>query len=328
MAAPKLTAEAVERFQRLFRGRENAHGEYRKHLGLDNRTAQGPATLAMFQNHLNGKGFVVGVVPITLENVVYWGAIDLDDDSTDHAALAAIVDHAGLPLVVCRSKSGGAHLYLFLKDGTSAGLVRDRLKAWAAALKLQNPEKDLPGGKRKREPVEVFPKSTAYSDQDLGNWINPPYYNAASTDRYAVSAEGDKYSLAEFLDVAEKSAINSFQLETFELPGASFQEGPPCLEQLDQLGYPEGSRNMGLLNVAIFHKATGTKDWEQRVLDYNETHFDPPLPEKEARAVVQSVAKRDYHYKCDELPIQPYCDKGDCKKRTYGIGVFKKQSPP
>ena len=32
-----------------------------------------------------------------------------------------------LPLVMCRSKSGGAHIFLFLKEPTQAKIIRDKL---------------------------------------------------------------------------------------------------------------------------------------------------------------------------------------------------------
>lgn len=325
MARTKVNGDSLARFSRLFKGRENAHGEYRKHLNKQNRTAQGGPTLQMYTNHLRGQGFVLGVVPLTQENVCYFGAIDLDDDEVNHAALAAMVEHAKLPLVVCRSKSGGAHLYAFLKDPVNPTLLRARLKDWAERLKLTNPEQQLPGGKRKPKPIEIFPKSAQYQDDDSGNWINIPYFDQAETIRYAVAPDGSRLGLPEFLDYAEACSISSFDLEAQDASDTPFGKGPPCLEQLDELGYPEGSRNMGLLNVAIAFKAMGADDWQSQVSAYNEDKFDPPLSNTEVRAVIKSVDQRDYHYKCDELPIQPYCKKSICQKREFGISLWKRR---
>lgn len=328
MASTKLSADQLARFQRLFRGRETSHGEYRKHQGKENRTAEGGPTTEMFQRHLQGTGFVLGIIPVTQENICYFGGIDLDDDAADHAAIAGIVEHAGLPLVVCRSKSGGCHLYLFLKDPAPAGAVRAKLKAWVDVLKLQNPEKDTPGKKKKRDPVEVFPKSAQYTEADLGNWINIPYYDTKKTLRYAVNSEGEELSFDEFLDYAEEKAISSFELEAVEA-GGFFGKGPPCLEELDEVGYSEGSRNMGLMNVAILFKAMAPPNdpdaWHEQLRDYNEEKFDPPLSRKEVDSLIKSVGSRDYHYKCDELPIQPYCKKAACNKREFGIKMFKRK---
>ena len=41
---------------------------------------------------------------------VKWGAIDIDVNDIGHSRLEAKVNELGLPLIVCRSKSGGAEL--------------------------------------------------------------------------------------------------------------------------------------------------------------------------------------------------------------------------
>ena len=41
-----------------------------------------------------------------------------------------------LPLIVCRSKSGGAHVFLFTSDYVSAKLMRDKLVQIRAVLGL------------------------------------------------------------------------------------------------------------------------------------------------------------------------------------------------
>ena len=37
---------------------------------------------------------------------------------------------------MCRSKSGGAHIFLFAKEPTQAKLIRDKLIEWAGELRL------------------------------------------------------------------------------------------------------------------------------------------------------------------------------------------------
>ena len=41
---------------------------------------------------------------------VKWTAIDIDVNDIDHSRLEAKMNEPGLPLIVCRSKSGGAEL--------------------------------------------------------------------------------------------------------------------------------------------------------------------------------------------------------------------------
>ena len=41
---------------------------------------------------------------------VKWAAIDIDVNDIDHSRLEAKVNELGLPLIVCRSKSGGTEL--------------------------------------------------------------------------------------------------------------------------------------------------------------------------------------------------------------------------
>ena len=84
-----------------------------------------------------------------------WAAIDIDVNDIDHASLGKKVEDLGLPLVVCRSKSGGAHCYLFLQKPCPAKDVVDALRNWSAAL-------GYPG-------VEIFPKQIRRAlDQETG----------------------------------------------------------------------------------------------------------------------------------------------------------------
>jgi hypothetical protein len=71
-----------------------------------------------------------------------------------------------LPFVVCRSKSGGAHLFLFLKEYYPAVDIRDYLGEMAAALGHSN--------------CEIFPKQDQIlvDRGDVGNFINLPYFDA------------------------------------------------------------------------------------------------------------------------------------------------------
>jgi hypothetical protein len=54
------------------------------------------------------------------DDACLWGAIDIDQYPLDHSEVLKRLSRLELPLVVCRSKSGGAHLYLFFKEFVEA----------------------------------------------------------------------------------------------------------------------------------------------------------------------------------------------------------------
>ena len=58
---------------------------------------------------------------------VKWAAIDIDVNDIDHTGLEEKVVELELPLVVYRSKSGGAHCYLFLEEPCPAKDAVDAL---------------------------------------------------------------------------------------------------------------------------------------------------------------------------------------------------------
>lgn len=321
--------EAVERFRKLFRGRETCHGRYYppKIQGGKKRVVtrkEGPTDQA-WEDHLQGKPPFLGISPIRTDNTCYFGAIDLDDDHVDHAELERRVGALDLPLVVVRSKSGGAHLYLFLVNPAPASLVIGKLRAWAVALKLSNPADD-----QGRVPtLEVFPKQAKLKPEDVGNWINLPYFDAADTNRYAV-IDGKPATLEEFLAYAEERAVTVSGLEASEAnlsaeDTAFFKDGPPCLQALHARGFGEGERNQGLYNVGIYLKLKHPDDWEDRLQEYNDEKMDPPLPEDEVEQIRRSLDKKDYVFKCSDLPIVDFCKKSACKKQRFGIDAFRQR---
>lgn len=320
--ADTVSVEVLERFQALFRGRENAHGQYfidPKHPAKKKvTTVAGPASEDDWSRHLKGVGAGLGIVPIRQDNHCYFGAIDIDAHDgapeTDLSALAAVVAMLQLPLVVCRSKSGGAHLYLFLSDPAPTKLVRAKLKEFAATLNL---EKNNDG-----RPVEIFAKQDRLKPGEKGNWINLPYQAADDTNRYAVDDGGDRLSLADFLSFAEARRISSLELEAFQVKGANpFRDGPPCLETLHDIGFPQGMRNQGMYNVGVFFKLAHPEDWQARTMAYNDERCDPPLRPAEMQQIIRSLEKRDYAYTCNQEPLAGHCNRAVCKKRKYGIAA-------
>ena len=99
----------------------------------DSRIVRESLTLQKIQDHLDGSRGV-GAIPINQENKCRWGALDVDVYDLDHQTLQQKIQKLKLPLVHCRSKSGGAHLFLFLTHYEQAAIVREYLEEMAVAL--------------------------------------------------------------------------------------------------------------------------------------------------------------------------------------------------
>lgn len=335
--------EIVRRFARLFRCREVTHGQYWPPESQSDgekrvKTVHGPVEDAQWRAHLAGQLPFIGSCPIMQDNVCYWGALDLDDDNVDHVTLEANVRSLNLPLVVCRSKSGGAHLFVFFSEPVPAKLAIEKLKEWKQSLGLKNPL-----NKQGKSPeVEVFPKQHDLKPSNDGNWVNLPYWNAAETIRFALH-DGNKLSLEEFLAHAENTRISEATLRASRAkssassssrslpiagdasfnPDDPFADGPPCMQTLHSQGWTEGGRNASLFNIALFLRLADADTWQDDVREFNKTHFDPPLPEGEVDLLVMSVERHpDYVYRCSDVPLEPVCQKSICKKRRFGIKAF------
>ena len=177
----------------IFEGLEQAYGTYR----IDRKQANGkntgqanvirePRTTELWEGHVSGDGDSIGIIPINEDNSSKWGAIDIDQYNFDHKSLLSRIRKLKLPLVVCRSKSGGAHVFLFVNEWVPAKDMQDTLTHLCAALGY--------GGS------EIFPKQIALNLErgDVGNFLNLPYYDAEGGLRYAINDDGTAATLQEF----------------------------------------------------------------------------------------------------------------------------------
>ena len=110
------------RFMALFSGYTKAYGTYNaRMLGgsgkqkPNHRKVDCPPTADTFKNHLNGQQ-PLGIYLLDDNEMVRFAAIDIDLYPFDHAKLARQLDKWELPFVVCNSKSGGAHVYVFFRE--------------------------------------------------------------------------------------------------------------------------------------------------------------------------------------------------------------------
>lgn len=313
----------AQRIMRLFEGYAEAYGTYNSAVPNDEKggkleirataqTLRKPVTLELWEKHLAGVS-PLGIIPIRGDNTCLWGVIDVDSYDVDHAALVEACAKEKLPLVVCRSKSGGAHLFLFMAEPVPAELMQRKLREMAALLGYGT--------------AEIFPKqrSVDIPKGDLGSWLNMPYFGGDDTDRFMTRKGGTPASLLTFLREAEgllQPPIFLREQEFRKKPekDPDFGDGPPCMQHLAATGLPEGTRNKGLFAFAIFAKKKYGNQWESVLERWNRDYFDPPLPSGEVQDIIRQVGKKDYNYTCREHPISSHCNSSLCRSRKYGVG--------
>jgi len=306
------------KFLSAFEGSEVAHGQTT--VGKTSRLGKAeaksfvirePLTENLVTAHLNG-GQGVGAIPINSLNKCKFGAIDVDDYDLNLQDVVARVWSADLPFVVCRSKSGGAHIYLFLKDWEDASIVREYLTEAAALLGFAG--------------REIFPKqdSVLHEKGDVGNFINLPYHNAERSMRYALGPTGEAMSLDQFLELVESKRcyLSDLQqtLQNKRPDVAALSEYPPCIEALAALGVDE-YRNVFLMHTTVAIKKEQPDNWEDGLDEFNRCYVTPPLSSSElSGSILKSHKRKDYAFMCNQAPMVNYCDKAKCRTRKYGIG--------
>jgi hypothetical protein len=307
----------VKKFMNLFKGFESAHGQYRVNTKeadgkMSGRavTVSDPATEINFKEHLNGGEYILGVIPLLNNNSCHFGVIDIDirgEVKLNETLESLEKKIRNTPLVLCRSKSGGAHLYLFCEPAIPAIDMVAKLNEFSAQLGY--------GGS------EVFPKQISRANErDRGNWINLCYWDGDKTERYAIH-KNKKLNLKEFIELAEKKRTTFEKLEKIKPDLVEhFEDGPPCLQHIMTMGFPEGGRNISLFNVGVYFRKKNPDDWQEDLMKFNYEHVSTPLPSSEVNGLVKAVSKKDYAYTCKQSPICNYCERSKCMKRSFGIG--------
>jgi hypothetical protein len=315
--------EQLDKFISIFAGLDTAYGTYR----VESQNAKGksvgkavvvrqPPTTDLWQKHFDGVEPSLGIIPIRADNSCVWGCIDIDQYPLDLAALVIKIKKLKLPLVSCRSKSGGAHVFAFTKTPVPAGDMQDYLTGCAALL-----------GESGRE---IFPKQRELliSRGDTGNFLNLCYHSVNRTLRYAIKEDGTAATLDEFFELYEANVQ-----ETLALPkppakaDTPISDGPPCLQALCSQGFPEGSRNNGMFSLGLYLKKAFPEDWGNKLLEYNQKYFKPPLGLQELGVIQKQLERKDYRYKCKDDPIKSFCNSGLCRQRKHGIGGDGPGSP-
>jgi hypothetical protein len=321
----------ASRLLAAFEGSSNAYGETTVgSIGKNGKAEaksfvkRGQMTEAMVQAHIDGRQGI-GSIPIDGNNECSFGALDIDTYDLDLVELNQRVRSLNMPFLTCRSKSGGAHLFVFLQDKVPAKLLREYLSEAAIVLGFAG--------------CEIFPKQDELLHErgDLGNFINMPYHNAEFTTRYCLDENGEGMSLDQFLDAVDAARCH---LSKFEAVKAPEDRGypdwlPPCMKNMMRFGPISTDRNKSLFMAGFWAKTKVQEDWEDALEELNRTIFATPLPAKEVVSVQGSVAKKDYGPPCKQEPFASYCDRAACElgrnpddvAKVGGLTVIQSEPP-
>ena len=281
--------------------------------------AQESVTPFHYKQHLDGN-LSIGIQPCTQEGKVSFGCIDVDPKNYKEfniPILLSYIEKYKLPLIPCRSKSGGLHLYLFLKELIDAQTMRDSLASLLLPLEL-------------KRTTEIYPKQVELEPDEhgnlAGNFINLPYQKEKETTRYALDKDNEPLSLEQFIKIAKESQLNPKELEKLitrceeeVLKGGDpeFEDGPCCLQRLSKTKLGDG-RDRFMFNYMVFAKKKYKENWQDKVNEANK-YFLVPWPLKKINDKIRAWDKETAGHTCNDEILEPKCIKHVCVKRKFGI---------
>ena len=327
----------IDKFINIFEGLSSAYGQFRKD---NNRLAvkvegksfieKKPVTKELWQNHLNGTGPNLGVFPLTREGTCKWGAIDIDVNNFDYEDLLNRIRKQKLPLIMFRSKSGRAHVYMFMKDFTPAQEVQTVMKKFAGKLGLAD------------KLDRVYPMQTSLSKNDFGSWLNMPYYNQEETSTCAYKDNFDGATIEEFFEMYDKYVQTDLSQHLVEEVKQNIKKPKektledfllPCTKnclKLNNNKIPDENRNDYLLHMYTWSMRAVEKgvkkipeyskmDAETLLKYFNQEYMVKPVEEKEIQNTVLKSKDKEYKYLCKKPTIKKYCDSSACTRHVCGI---------
>jgi hypothetical protein len=309
-----------KKFIEIFTGLERAYGQTQSRsknesgkLEAKSWIEKEPLTEQKWIDHLDGKEPSLGIIPIKDDNTCTWGAIDIDTyDGFDHKKLIKTIIEKKLPLVVCKSKSGGAHIFLFVKQSCSAKDMQMKLAEIAAWIGYGE--------------SEVFPKQIELNSKGTGNFLNLPYNHPEYPTRYALNDNGDALdTLYSFIEYYETKVVDKITDVVIDKPvtkksNDDFKNAPPCLVTLASQGFAEGSRNMAMFQLGVYLRQRFPEQLETKLDYYNTKYFSPPLPSREVLTILKQVEDKKYFYRCEDPTFKSVCEKIRCQTMKFGIG--------
>ena len=327
----------IDKFINIFEGLSSAYGQFRKD---NNRLAvkvegksfivKEPVTKELWQNHLNGTGPNLGIFPLTREGTCKWGAIDIDVNNFDYEDLLNRIRKQKLPLIMFRSKSGRAHVYMFMKDFTPAQEVQTVMKKFAGKLGLAD------------KLDRVYPMQTSLSKNDFGSWLNMPYYNQEETSTCAYKDNFDGATIEEFFEMYDKYVQTDLSQHLVEEVKQNIKKPKektledfllPCTKnclKLNNNKIPDENRNDYLLHMYTWSMRAVEKgvkkipeyskmDAETLLKYFNQEYMARPVEEKEIQNTIFKSKDKEYKYLCKKPTITKYCDSSACTRHLCGI---------
>ena len=300
-----------------------------------------PFTDQIFIDHLNGTKSV-GIQPTNENSEVKFGIIDVDPDKIpgcsykdyDKKFFIDKIQEFKLPLIPIESKSGGLHLFIFMKEFVSAALLVSFLSNLLPLFKL-------------RPDCEIFPKQTQLTKNNEtgelrpGQFVNLPYYKR--TKRQALNVDGTPFTFEQFIKVVEANLVEVKNLDAitegidkqiYEGADEDFKDGPPCLAHLSKIMKDPkfDGRDRFMYNYHVFVKMKYPDTWKQKVknapVKYFEEQHANGWDDKLLSAKVRSWNRSEKGFTCTQSPINDHCKKGICVKKKFGVLAGSKGNYP
>ena len=286
---PMTNNNIIPEIDSIFKASTRHHGVFNPNAPTKEKqcsSSKAPVTENDWIMHLSGRRGL-GLAPILDDDTCRWAAIDVDNhEEGGSVPLGDIAERMAMyrfPGIVCRSKSGSVHIYVFFTSGFSAHDVVELLKKWAVVLKLKkyHPQNAKP---------EIFPKQTMLNGEGYPNWINLPYFGISEAnphgDRFAFF-NGEKLTVTQFIAWAKTNIIGPVVFDELK----NYKQPPSCIVAFQYYGIKEGGRNNAVYNVTRYWSLVRPHQGLKLIREFNKDCLSPPLPDYEIRTLSDKMRK-------------------------------------
>src|SRR5210317_155144 len=329
----------LEKFINIFEGADHFYGQAKRinnprsvKVEVDATTQKGTVTKELWQKHLDGVDPQLGIAPLKKDSTCKWGAIDIDKNNYDYQELLNKIRKLKLPLIMFRSKSGRAHVYMFMKNFHDAGEVKHVMKKLAAKIGVA----DILD--------RIYPMQTNMDNVEYGSWLNMPYFDYEEGSTYAYTDDFEDATIEQFFEMHEKYAqekltkflqeeiesvkkpkkIKQKTIEDFFLPCTknALKDGNGKIKTANRndllhhiYSWCKNSMDKGIKKIPEFSNF----DSRQLLHHFNKNYLDEPLEEKEINNTILKSENKEYNYLCKRPEIKRFCDVAACTRHICGI---------
>jgi hypothetical protein len=329
----------LEKFINIFEGADHFYGQAKRinnprsvKVEVNATTQKGTVTKELWQKHLDGVGSQLGIAPLKKDGTCKWGAIDIDKNNYDYQELLNKIRKLKLPLIMFRSKSGRAHVYMFMKNFHEAEEVKHVMKKLAAKIGVA----DILD--------RIYPMQTNMDNVEYGSWLNMPYFDYEEGSTYAYTDDFEDATLEQFFEMHEKYAqedlteflqeevesvtkpkkIKQKTIEDFFLPCTinALKDGGGKIKTANRndllhhiFSWCKNSMEKGIKKIPEFSNF----DAKQLLHYFNKNYLDEPLEEKEINNTILKSENKEYNYLCRRPDIKRFCDPSACTRHICGI---------